>query len=189
MHERRQRKIGMRLAPQSLMERSRAASIAALIAAGSVALVLCAPACAPPEPRLGAKPVSATPQPGWDPSSLRLYVDEHGPPLCSTPVPQPAFYVRSAQMRPEDTVAVAELGRCLASPDFLSVRVQLVGAPDRTATATAAGHRDGETLALQRAARVAVMLADSGVAAQRISISTALDRPDLDGRVAVDLYH
>lgn len=169
---------------------TRIRALAPWMGTGGVALVLCLVClaclvgCAAPELRLGAKPIPATPRPGWDPSPLRLYVEEQSTRLCSTPLPQPRFYARSAEMRPTDTVAVAELGRCLASPDFDAYRVQLVGAPDRTA---AAGRGADDRLALERAARVEASLVSSGVAPQRIAITTAHD-PDLYGRVDVGLF-
>jgi len=125
--------------------------------------------------------VPATPEPGWHPSSLTLFVDTHSPPLCSANhLPRPRFYVRSAEMRPEDTLAVQQFGRCLASPSMQPLRVQLSGTPDR------AGGADGR-LPFQRAARVEQLLVANGVAPQRITITTVADRPDLDGRVAIDV--
>lgn len=125
--------------------------------------------------------VAATPQPGWHPNSLTLFVDTQSPSLCSIDrLPRPRFYVRSSEMRPEDTLAVRQFGRCLASPAMQPVRVQLSGTPDR------AGGAQGR-LPFERAARVEQMLVANGVAPQRISITTVTDRPDLDGRVAIDV--
>ena len=131
----------------------------------------------------GGRPkIGAAPQPGWHPSSIRLYEDAMAAGACAGGTPEPRFYPGTAELLPGEQLAVEELGRCMQAPQFATLRLEVVGGADRSAPDAA-----GRALAFQRAARVEEILVDAGVAPQRIA-TLAAEGDDAVGRVRVAPY-
>ncbi len=112
----------------------------------------------------GGARISAVPNPGFHPSSIRLYEDAMAAPACARRTPEPRFYPGTAELLPGEQLAIQQLGACMQAPQFASLRLVVVGGSDQPTPDAA-----GRALAFERAARVEEVLVDAGVPPQRIA--------------------